>query len=109
MSLENLTNQEGDLETEEEAIGTENPPTQENPLTQENLKAIDKDLKADKVDRVIIIGGPQMKTIIKNLTDQRMEEEQEGEEEEEEDTIPKRTEEVSMAMVAGVEKSARRP
>ena len=78
MSLENLTNQEGDLETEEEAKGTENPPTQENLLTQENLKAIDKDLKADKVDRVIIIGGPKMKAIIKNLTDQKMKEEEEG-------------------------------
>ena len=72
MSLENHTNQEGDLETEEEAKGTENLPT------QENLQAIDKDLKADKVDRVIIIGGPKMKAIIKNHTDQKMKEEEEG-------------------------------
>ena len=78
MSLENLTNQEEDLETEEEVIGTENPPTRENLLTQENLKTIDKDLKADIVVRVIIIGGPKMKAIIKNHTDQKMKGEEEG-------------------------------
>ena len=78
MISENHTNQEEDLEIEEEARGTENHPTQENLLIQENLKARDKDQKADRVDRVITTEGPKMKVIVKNNTDQRMKEEEEG-------------------------------
>ena len=75
MNSENHTNQEEDLEIEEEARGTENHPTQENLLIQENLKARDKDQKADRVDRVITTEDPKLKIIIKNNTEQRMKEE----------------------------------
>ena len=74
MNLENHINQGEDQEIEEEARGTENLHTQENLPTQENLQVIDRDQKADKVDRVTIIEGPQMRTTIKNPTDLRMEE-----------------------------------
>ena len=107
VSSENHNNQEGDQETEEEAKGTENLLTLENLQVTENHPIKDKDLTADRADRVVTTMGPQMKTILKNPTDQKMVEVREGEEEG--DTNPKRTEEVSMAMVAGVEKSARRP
>ena len=69
MSLENHINQEGDQEIEEEAKGTENLPTQENLQITENHLIRDRDLKADKADRVVIIVGPQMRTTIKNPTD----------------------------------------
>ena len=78
MNSENHTNQEEDLEIEEEARGTENHPTRENLLIQENLKDKDKDLEADKVDRVRSIEGPKMRVIVKNNTDQIMKEEEEG-------------------------------
>ena len=78
MISENLNNQEEDPEIEEEARGTENHPAQENLLIQENLKAKDKDLEADRVDRVRTTEGPKMKVIVKNNTDQKMKEEEEG-------------------------------
>merc|ERR1711874_625491 len=78
MTSENLNNQEEDPEIEEGARGTENHPAQENLLTQENLKDKDKDLEADKVDRVRSIEDPKMKVIVKNNTDQIMKEEEEG-------------------------------
>ena len=78
MTSENLNNQEEDPEIEEGARGTEKHPAQENLLIQENLKDKDKDLEADKVDRVRSIEGPKMKVIVKNNTDQIMKEEEEG-------------------------------
>ena len=107
VSSENHNNQEGDQETEEEAKGTESLLTLENLQVTENHPIKDKDLTADRADRVVTTMGPQMKTTLKNPTDQKIVEV--SEEEEVGDTNPKRTEEVSMAMVAGVEKSARRP
>ena len=109
VNSENHNNQEGDQEIEEEVIGieVENLLTQENLQVKENHPIKDRDLIVDRADIVETTMGPQMKTTLKNHTDQKMVEVREGEEEG--DTNPKRTEEVSMAMVAGVEKSARRP
>ena len=109
VNLENHNKSEEDQETGEEAMGieVENPLTQENHLVKENHIVKDRDLKVDIADTVETIMGLLMRTICKNPIDQNMEEVRGGEEVR--DTYPKRTEEVSMAMVAGVEKSARRP
>ena len=88
-------------------IEVENLLTQENLQVKENHPIKDRDLIVDKADIVETTMGLLMKTMYKNPTDQSMVEMREGEEVR--DTNPKRTEEVSMAMVAGVEKSARRP
>ena len=99
-TIENPLEIEGDLETEEEVRGTEvgNPPI------QEILQDRDRDLTADTVET---IQGLQMIIIDKNLIDQRMV----GMRGEvgAKATNPKMTGEVSMAMVVGAEKSARRP
>ena len=109
VNLENHNKSEEDQEIGEEVMGieVENPPTQENLQVKENHPIKDRDLIVDTAGIVETIMGLLMKTIYKNPTDQNMEEMREGEEVR--DTNPKRTEEVSMAMVAGVEKSARRP
>ena len=99
-TIENPLEIEGDLETGEEVRGTEvgNPPIQENHQDR------DRDLTADIVGTIVDL---LMRTTCKNPIDQNMEEVRGGGEAR--DTNPKKTEEVSMAMVAGVEKSARRP
>ena len=109
VNLENHNNQEEDQEIEEEVIGTEveNLLTQENLQVKENHPTKDRDLIVDTAGIVETIMGLLMKIMDKNPTDQNMEEMREGEEVR--DTNPKKTEEVSMAMVAGAEKSARRP
>ena len=107
VNSENHSNQEGDQEIEEEVIGIENLLTQENLQDKENHPIKDRDLTVDRADTVVTTMGPQMKITLRNPTDQNIVEMKE--EEEVRDTNPKRTEEVSMAMVAGVEKSARRP
>ena len=99
-TIENPLEIEGDLETGEEVKGTEvgNPPI------QETLQDRDRDLTADIVETIL---GLQMIITDKNLIDQRMV----GMRGEvgAKATNPKMTEEVSMAMVVGAEKSARRP
>ena len=101
-TIENPLEIEGDLETEEEVRGTEvgNPPIQEILHIQDR----DRDLTADTVETS---QGPQMIITDKNLTDQRMVGMKGvvGAK----DTSPRMTGEVSMAMVVGAEKSARRP
>ena len=98
-TIENPLEIEGDPETEEVVRGTE----AENLPTQEILHTQDRDLTADTVETS---QGPQMITD-KNLTDQRMVGMRGvvGAK----DTSPRMTGEVSMAMVVGAEKSARRP
>ena len=109
VNSENHNNQEGDQEIEEEVIGieVENLLTQENLQAKENHPIKDRDLIVDRADIVETTMGPLMKITLRNPTDQNIVEMKE--EEEVRDTNLKRTEEVSMAMVAGVEKSARRP
>ena len=98
-TIENPLEIEGDPETEGVVRGT----GAENLPTQEILHTQDRDLTADTVETS---QGPQMITD-KNHTDQRMVGMRGvvGAK----DTSPRMTGEVSMAMVVGAEKSARRP
>ena len=90
-TIEKDTAQEEDLEKEEIATDIENPPIQDQGLA---------------VDTVGTIQDPQV-DIDQKLIDQKPTEMREMEETK--DTTHKKIEEVSMAMVAGAEKIARRP
>ena len=90
-TIEKDTAQEVDLEKEETATDIENPPIQDQGLAVDTVETI-QDPQAD-IDQKLIDQKP---------TEMR-------EMEETKDTTHKKIEEVSMAMVAGAEKSARRP
>ena len=92
-TIENPLETEGDLETEEVAkdIEAENLPTQDKDLTADTVGTL-QGLLVDTDKNHIDLRMAEMRGMVGAR-----------------DTSPKMIEEVSMAMVAGAEKSARRP